>query len=50
MFTEELGIKLENVTTQMMGYAKRVAVTKDETTIVVGEETKKTVEERLGRI
>lgn len=47
MFTEELGIKLENVTTQMMGLAKRVVVTKDETTIVVGDETKKAVEERL---
>jgi len=47
MFTEELGIKLENVTTQMMGLAKRVTVTKDETTIVVGDATKKAVEERL---
>lgn len=47
MFTEELGIKLENVTTQMMGLAKRVTVTKDETTIVVGDETKKAVEERI---
>lgn len=47
MFTEELGIKLENVTTQMMGYAKRVVVTKDETTIVVGDETKKAVDERI---
>lgn len=47
MFTEELGIKLENVTTQMMGLAKRVTVTKDETTIVVGEDTKKAVEERV---
>lgn len=47
MFTEELGIKLENVTTQMMGYAKRVTVTKDETTVVVGDDTKKAVEERI---
>lgn len=47
MFTEELGIKLENVTTQMMGLAKRVVVTKDETTIVVGDESKKSVEERI---
>ncbi|MFA7657922.1 MAG: chaperonin GroEL [Candidatus Gastranaerophilaceae bacterium] len=47
MFTEELGIKLENVTTQMMGHAKRVTVTKDETTVVVGDETKKAVEERI---
>jgi chaperonin GroEL len=47
MFTEELGIKLENVTTQMLGKAKRVTVTKDETTIVVGDETKSAVQERV---
>ena len=47
MFTEELGIKLENVTTQMLGKAKRVTVTKDETTIVVGDETKAAVQERI---
>lgn len=47
MFTEELGIKLENVTTQMMGLAKRVVVTKDETTVVVGDETKAAVTERV---
>lgn len=47
MFTEELGIKLENVTTQMLGKAKRVTVTKDETTIVVGDETKEAVQERV---
>jgi chaperonin GroEL len=47
MFTDELGIKLENVTIQMMGKAKRVTVTKDETTIVVGNETKQAVDERV---
>ena len=47
LFTEELGIKLENVTVQMLGKAKRVAVTKDNTTIVVGDETKAQVEERV---
>jgi len=47
MFTEELGIKLENVTVQMMGRAKRVTVTKEETTIVVGDENKAAVEERV---
>ena len=47
MFTEELGIKLENVTVQMMGKAKRVTVTKEETTIVVGDDTKTAVEERV---
>ncbi len=50
MFTEELGIKLENVTTAMMGLAKRVTVTKDETTIVVGNETKEAVKERVNLI
>ncbi len=47
MFTEELGIKLENITVQMLGKARRVAVTKHETTIVVGSETKAAVEERV---
>ncbi len=47
MFTEELGIKLENVTVQMLGLAKRVTVTKDDTTIVVGDETKRQIEDRV---
>ena len=50
MFTEELGLKLENITTAMMGLAKRVTVTKDETTIVVGDETKEAVKERVNLI
>ena len=50
MFTEELGIKLENITTDMMGLAKRVTVTKDETTIVVGDETRQAVQERVNLI
>lgn len=50
MFTEELGLKLENITTDIMGLAKRVTVTKDETTIVVGDETKEAVKERVALI
>lgn len=50
MFTDEKGIKLENVTTQMLGKAKRVTVTKDETTIVVGDETKAAVQDRIRMI
>ena len=50
MFTEELGMKLENITTAMMGVAKRVTVTKDETTIVVGNDTKEAVRERVNLI
>lgn len=50
MFTEELGTKLENLTLDMMGTAKRVTVTKDETTIVVGDATKTAVQERISLI
>ena len=50
MFTEELGIKLENVTVQQMGRARRVTVTKDETTIVVDNATKSKVDERVALI
>ena len=47
LFTEELGIKLENVTVQMLGLAKRVTVNKDTTTIVVGDDTKNAVADRV---
>lgn len=50
MFTEELGTKLENLTLDMMGTAKRVTVSKDETTIVVGDSTKSAVKERVALI
>ena len=50
LFTEELGIKMENITTDMMGLAKRVTVSKDETTIVVGNETRDAVRERVNLI
>ena len=50
MFTEELGTKLENLTLDMMGSAKRVTVSKDETTIVVGDATKEAVKERVALI
>ncbi|MFY9641221.1 MAG: chaperonin GroEL, partial [Rhodomicrobium sp.] len=36
MIAEDLGIKLENVTVQMLGKAKKVTITKDDTTIVDG--------------
>jgi len=46
LFTEELGLKLENITVHMMGKARRVTVSKDKTTIVVGDETKQAVADR----
>jgi len=48
--SEDLGIKLENVTLQMLGRAKRVPITKDDTTIVDGAGKKKDIEARVHQI
>jgi chaperonin GroEL len=48
--SEDLGIKLENVTLDMLGRAKRVSITKDDTTIVDGSGKKKDIETRVGQI
>jgi chaperonin GroEL len=48
--SEDLGIKLENVTLEMLGRAKRVSITKDDTTIVDGSGKKKDIEARVGQI
>jgi len=50
MVSEDLGIKLENVTTQMLGKAKRVTITKDDTTIVRGGGKKEDIEGRIAQI
>ena len=48
--SEDLGIKLENVTLDMLGSAKRVNITKDETTIVDGVGKKKDIQGRVTQI
>ncbi|MGM0560404.1 MAG: chaperonin GroEL [Pseudomonadota bacterium] len=48
--SEDLGIKLENVTLDMLGRAKKVTITKDETTIVDGAGKKKQIEARVNQI
>ncbi len=48
--SEDLGIQLENVTLDMLGTAKRVSITKDETTIVDGAGKKKDIEARCSQI
>ncbi|WP_375593049.1 chaperonin GroEL [Algihabitans albus] len=48
--SEDLGIKLENVTLDMLGRAKKVVITKEETTIVEGAGKKKDIEARCGQI
>ena len=50
MISEDLGIKLENVTVQMLGKAKRVTITKDDTTIVSGAGKKPEIEARISQI
>ncbi|MGD8481101.1 MAG: chaperonin GroEL [Methyloceanibacter sp.] len=50
MISEDLGIKLENVTINMLGTAKRIAITKDDTTIVDGAGKKKDIEARVAQI
>src|ERR1700738_432286 len=47
---EELGIKLENVTMEMLGTAKRVEIDKENTTIIGGAGKKKDIEGRIGQI
>jgi chaperonin GroEL len=50
LISEDLGIKLENVTTAMLGRAKKVVIEKEKTTIVHGAGKKADIEARVGQI
>ncbi|MEP3437096.1 MAG: chaperonin GroEL [Hoeflea sp.] len=50
VISEDIGIKLENVTLEMLGRAKRVSITKETTTIVDGAGKKKEIEGRITQI
>jgi chaperonin GroEL len=50
MIAEDLGIKLENVTLQMLGRAKRVRIEKENTTIIDGSGQKSEIEGRIAQI
>jgi len=50
VISEDLGIKLENVTIDMLGRAKKVSINKDDTTIIDGAGDKKDIEARTGQI
>jgi chaperonin GroEL len=50
MIAEDLGIKLENVTIQMLGRAKRVRIEKENTTIINGVGKKSDIEGRISQI
>ena len=50
VISEDLGIKLENVTIDMLGKAKKVSINKDDTTIIDGAGNKKDIEGRTSQI
>jgi chaperonin GroEL len=50
LISEELGIKLENVTLQMLGRAKRIRIDKEATTIIDGAGAKSDIEARIAQI
>jgi chaperonin GroEL len=50
VISEDLGMKLESVTMDMLGTAKKVQITKDETTIVDGAGAKAEIESRVTQI
>ncbi|MDO5758998.1 MAG: chaperonin GroEL, partial [Rhodobacterales bacterium] len=50
VISEDLGMKLESVTMDMLGSAKKVSITKDTTTIVDGAGEKSEIEARVGQI
>src|SRR5271154_7061809 len=48
--TEDLGIKLENITLHDLGRAKRITIDKDSTTIAEGEGSTKDIQGRVSQI
>ncbi|HEY8123026.1 MAG TPA: chaperonin GroEL [Myxococcota bacterium] len=50
VISEELGLKLENVTLKDLGRAKKIVVDKDNTTLIDGRGTKKTIEARCAEL
>ncbi len=50
VISDDLGMKLESVTIDMLGRAKKVSITKDNTTIVDGAGVKAEIEARVGQI
>jgi chaperonin GroEL len=50
VITEDLGLKLENATIEMLGTASKVKISKEETTIVEGRGDKKAIEGRIAQI
>lgn len=50
VISEDVGLKLENVTVEMLGKARKVSISKDKTTIVAGKDTEDAVKKRVSVI
>jgi len=50
VLSEEIGVKLENVALDMMGRARKIVVTKDDTTIVEGQGNPEDIQGRINQI
>ena len=50
VISEDIGIKLESVTLDMLGRAKKIEITKDDTTVIAGRGDKKDIEGRIKQI
>jgi chaperonin GroEL len=50
VISEEVGIKFDSVTLEMLGQAKKITITKENTTIVDGSGTKEDIDKRIGQI
>jgi chaperonin GroEL len=50
LISEEIGVKMENVTLDMLGSARKITVTRDKTTIVTDGSTKAAVEKRVAQL
>ena len=50
VISEELGVKLENVKINQLGTAKKVRITKDDTTVIDGSGKKKDIQDRVAQI
>ena len=50
LISEDIGIKLENVTLEQLGTAKKIEITKEDTMIVDGAGSKKEIQARVGQI
>jgi chaperonin GroEL len=48
--SEDLGLKLDNISVEMLGFARQIRVSKDKTTIVAGNDNKDNVEKRIAQI